>query len=223
MTIWFLLIGGAGLLIARALDAPRALMIGIGIGTLGMVAMIWIAQPTARPGIAEFQGFVQLAFVVAVIAGYRLLFRQIARRKRTAKAQGGFELLENDTALARRLEARIAAEIAPQAAQSGRDTFAIASYGPDRKIMAGGQVQHGLGLAEIRALWVAQTHRRQGLGRELLTRLETEAKARGAGTMMLSCPDPQANPFCTELGYRPLATLPCAAGPTRTIYTKDLE
>lgn len=223
MTIWFLLIGGAGLLIARALDAPRALMVGIGIGTLGMVAMIWIAQPTARPGIAEFQGFVQLAFVVAVIAGYRMLFRQIARRKRTAKTQGGFELLENDAALARRLEAKIAAEIAPQAAQSGQDTFAIASYDPDRKLIAGGQVQLALGLAEIRALWVAQAHRRQGLGRELLTRLETEAKARGAGTMMLCCPDPQADPFCTELGYRPLATLPCTAGPTRTIYTKDLE
>ena len=57
------------------------------------------------------------------------------------------------------------------------------------------------GYAKVEFLWIAAPHRRDGLGRRLLTAAEDEARARGCDLIVLDTHDFQAPGFYRKLGY----------------------
>ena len=57
------------------------------------------------------------------------------------------------------------------------------------------------GYAKLEHLWIAEPYRRAGLGRELVTAAEREARARGCAVMVVDTHDFQAPGFYTTLGY----------------------
>jgi ribosomal protein S18 acetylase RimI-like enzyme len=59
------------------------------------------------------------------------------------------------------------------------------------------------GYAKVEFLWIAEPHRRGGLGRRLLTAAEDEARARGCALIVLDTHDFQAPGFYRKLGYEP--------------------
>ena len=72
-------------------------------------------------------------------------------------------------------------------------------------------------------LWVAEAHRKQKLGSELLNRAEAEAKARGCTNAYLDTFDFQARGFYEKLGYMVFGSLPKYPGEhTRYFLTKAL-
>ncbi len=223
MVLWLLLLGAAGVGIARMFDAPRAVQFGIALGSFGMAAMIWVVQPEARPSANAFQALVQLAFVVLLIASYVILFRRLKPGHKTTEKPTGFVLIDEDAVLAQDLDAKIAEDAAFQGIPWSKESFSVALRDDDRRIIGGGQVLLIMGLAEVRRLWVDADHRGKGVGRELIEKLEVEARQRGATRLILSSFDFQAEPFYAKMGYKPQSTVPYPAGPKRTLYTKDLE
>lgn len=59
------------------------------------------------------------------------------------------------------------------------------------------------GYAKVEYLWIAESHRRAGLGRRLLGAAEDEARARGCALLVLDTHDFQAPGFYAKLGYEP--------------------
>ncbi len=57
------------------------------------------------------------------------------------------------------------------------------------------------GYCKIEFLWIAEPHRRAGLGRELVGAVEREARARGCDVVVLDTHDFQAPRFYEKLGY----------------------
>ena len=61
----------------------------------------------------------------------------------------------------------------------GKQTLSVALRGEGGTLAAGGHAELLLGLAEIRAVWVEESRRGQGLGRAVMEALEAEARERG--------------------------------------------
>jgi GNAT superfamily N-acetyltransferase len=57
------------------------------------------------------------------------------------------------------------------------------------------------GYAKVEYLWIAEPHRRSGLGTRLLAAAEAEARARGCALIVLDTHDFQAPGFYAKLGY----------------------
>jgi GNAT superfamily N-acetyltransferase len=76
---------------------------------------------------------------------------------------------------------------------------------------------------EISLLWIDPPHRRQGLGRELMARAESESRRRGCLYARLSTGRHQAPEFYEKLGYILYGKLEnCPPGDTSFYYWKSL-
>jgi ribosomal protein S18 acetylase RimI-like enzyme len=79
------------------------------------------------------------------------------------------------------------------------------------------------GYAKVEFLWIAEPHRRAGLGRRLLTAAEDEARARGCDLVVLDTHDFQAPGFYRKLGYEACGrTEGTPRGSGQTLFTKSL-
>jgi GNAT superfamily N-acetyltransferase len=72
---------------------------------------------------------------------------------------------------------------------------------PDDTIIGGLVGETGWEWLHVDLLWVAESHRRHGVGRELLRRAEAEAARRGCRHAYLDTFDFQARPFYEREGY----------------------
>lgn len=80
------------------------------------------------------------------------------------------------------------------------------------------------GWLEIELLWVAEEHRKDGLGREIMAAAEAEALARGCRHARVDTFDFQAPSFYARLGYAEYALLEdFPRGHRRHFLAKDLE
>ena len=76
---------------------------------------------------------------------------------------------------------------------------------------------------EVTVIWVDDAWRRRGLGRELMTQAEQEAKRRGCRYARLATGDYQAPGFYPKLGYMLYGKLEnCPFGVTVFYFRKDL-
>ena len=76
---------------------------------------------------------------------------------------------------------------------------------------------------EVTVLWVEESHRGKGLGRELMVRAEDEARRRGCNYARLASSDYQAPAFYEALGYRIYGKLEnCPPGDTSYYLCKNL-
>ena len=80
------------------------------------------------------------------------------------------------------------------------------------------------GIAELRQMWVAETHRGRGYGRGLLNAFTDEAARRGVGRIWLSSYDFQAPAMYEKAGFVRMAELKdFPLGHTNTIFCKILR
>lgn len=90
-----------------------------------------------------------------------------------------------------------------EAATGFRDGRALAAFLRDDAgaLVAGLSGFTWGGYAKVEYLWIAEAHRRRGLGRRLLAAAEAEARARGCTLVVLDSHDFQAPGFYAKLGY----------------------
>ena len=62
-------------------------------------------------------------------------------------------------------------------------------------------------------LWVSEDQRRQGLGSEVLARLETEARERGCTDALIETFDDSTTRLYERLGYERVTSVPNYVGP----------
>jgi ribosomal protein S18 acetylase RimI-like enzyme len=80
------------------------------------------------------------------------------------------------------------------------------------------------GCGKVMFLWVAEAHRRAGLGRALVTAAEDEARRRGCKLLFLDTHDFQAPRFYERLGFEAVARLDdYPPGHGQTSYRKRLD
>lgn len=90
---------------------------------------------------------------------------------------------------------------------SGHRLLAVLVKDEDGKVLGGLWGATGWQWLFVHLLWLPETLRGGGLGRDLLRRAETEAMARGCGNVWLDTYSFQARGFYEKLGYTVFGTL----------------
>ena len=90
--------------------------------------------------------------------------------------------------------------------------FVLSAKAPDGDLVGGLTAATSYGWLLIKTLWVADTHRRQGLGRALMERAEDKAKEIGCHGAWLDTSSPDAMRFYIRLGYETFGQLANAPG-----------
>ena len=101
------------------------------------------------------------------------------------------------------------------------ETFSLVKRKGD-SIVAGGCGHVYLGALEVRGLWVNEDLRGIGMGRDLLTAIEGEARGRGATKAMLYTYSWQAEAFYQKAGYKAYAKFDFPTGQYRVDMQKTL-
>ena len=102
------------------------------------------------------------------------------------------------------------------------DRFTVAARDEDGVLCGGARATVNMGLVEVRGLWLDESVRGTGLGREIMVALEKEARRRGASRAALDTYDFQARAFYEHIGYRLFGWLAYPAGVERFYMTKEL-
>ncbi|WP_170457488.1 GNAT family N-acetyltransferase [Ruegeria arenilitoris] len=104
------------------------------------------------------------------------------------------------------VEQALLAELRATAPQGVNDSITlIAQDGANRVGGLHGATSYGWLL--IKTLWVDPTHRRRGLGRQLLDHAFAEARQRGCHSAWLDTSNPAAARFYQALGFEPFGRL----------------
>lgn len=94
-----------------------------------------------------------------------------------------------------------------QAGSSGHRPLAVLVKDKDGKVLGGLWGTTGWQWLFVHLLWLPETLRGTGLGRDLMHRAEAEAVARGCGNVWLDTYSFQARGFYEKLGYAVFGTL----------------
>lgn len=102
--------------------------------------------------------------------------------------------------------------IRSQASGGDANPIACLVHEGDR-LIAGGSGRTEYQRLFVHDLWVAEEHRRQGLARRILQKLESEAACRGCHDAIIETLDDAVANIYRQLGYHLLAHLPNYMGP----------
>ena len=120
------------------------------------------------------------------------------------------EILVTDTPGQAAYDAILAGIIAyneSYAGPSGHRPLAVLAMGEDGKVLGGLWAATHWQWLFVHLLWLPETLRGAGLGRDLLRRAEAEAAARGCANVWLDTFSFQARGFYEKLGYTVFGTL----------------
>lgn len=99
----------------------------------------------------------------------------------------------------------------------------LAQFREGEVLLAGLSGYTAWGWLYVQWLWIAETHRGQGLAGKLLAAAETEARLRGCGSAHIDTFNPQALHVYQKAGYTVFGTLPnFPHGRTRSFLCKVL-
>jgi ribosomal protein S18 acetylase RimI-like enzyme len=102
--------------------------------------------------------------------------------------------------------------------------LAIFIKNEDKQIIAGLSGYTWAGFCEIPFLWVHETLRGRGYGKQLLSAAEKEAKARGCSLVVLNSYSFQAPDFYRQLGYEEIGHIKdCPPDGANYYFKKDLN
>jgi GNAT superfamily N-acetyltransferase len=122
------------------------------------------------------------------------------------------------------LEQRIIEVNYQRAAASDGRGLACFVRGEQGQIVAGISGYTWAGMAEIEFLWVDDSLRGQGVGSQLLTAVEEEARRRGCALIIVSTYSFQAPDFYQRHGYEVVGKIEqCPPGHTNLWLKKDLQ
>lgn len=109
----------------------------------------------------------------------------------------------------------------PQARQQGSVTITIKD--PQDAVVGGCYGDSFLACMYVAILWVHDDYRGRGLGRELLERIQDEAKKMGCARIYLDTFDFQVPKFYEKFGFHEFARLQYfPQGPAKVFFTKEL-
>jgi GNAT superfamily N-acetyltransferase len=101
-------------------------------------------------------------------------------------------------------------------------TFTVVLRDEAGQIRGGARGFLRMGAVEVRGVWLDPDLRKSGRGRELIERLEQEARARGASSALLDTYEFQARGFYEGCGYSVFVAFDYPAGLRRFYMTKLL-
>ena len=109
----------------------------------------------------------------------------------------------------------------PQARHRGSVTITISD--PQDNIVGGCYGDSFLACMYLAILWLRDDYRGRGLGRQLLERIQREAKDMGCTRICLDTFDFQVPQFYEKFGFQEFARLPYfPQGPAKVFFTKEL-
>jgi len=114
---------------------------------------------------------------------------------------------ESGEADAELIEARLLDALRSDQPQSVNTSFVLTLKNESDELNAGLTASTSYGWLLIKTLWVAQSQRRSGLGRSLVTDVETKARDIGCHAAWLDTSSAPAKAFYKSLGYSVFADL----------------
>lgn len=100
----------------------------------------------------------------------------------------------------------------------------VFARGPAQAVVGGAVGRTWGECCELRQLWVADSHRRRGLGTRLVREFERSARERGCRLLYLETFSFQAKPFYEKIGYQVAAEIKgFEDGIVKYLMTRDLR
>ena len=100
-----------------------------------------------------------------------------------------------------RIESELLAALRSSLPQSANSSFVLTVTDPDGHQVAGLTASTSYGWVLIKTLWVAESHRRQGLARKLMAQTEEKGTGLDCHAAWLDTSSPDARRFYEGIGY----------------------
>lgn len=112
-----------------------------------------------------------------------------------------------DPTFPKTLETALLADLRRLSVQGVNDTIHLAVHGADGGLLAGLTGTTSYGWLRVNMLWVDQSKRRAGIGKDLLEQSMAQCMSRGCHSAWLETSNPAAFAFYKALGFDVFATL----------------
>lgn len=204
---------------------PRsAEMATVSFGLVAVILLLYL-HPASRPD-WHFWGkaFLWVVVLAVPILWYSKWVKSLHRQADTGvEKKAEYVLTKGREGLSEDFKGEIANLAVENEVTWAPESFCVICWKDHRYVIGEGQVNLILQRAEILSLWVEDTERHKGYGSGLVTKLEKEARIRGAKVMAVSLFDWQGQEFFGKLGYKPASETVFPGGERRIDLTKELE
>lgn len=121
------------------------------------------------------------------------------------------EISEDDGEAGNFIESQLTASLRAALPQSENRSFVLSARDGRNCIVGGLTATTSYGWLLVKSLWVAEEHRRHGLGRALMKSVEDKASRLGCHDAWLDTSNPEAKEFYVGMGYEIFGELGNAA------------
>ncbi len=121
-------------------------------------------------------------------------------------------IAEDDPQVGQTVETALLQSLRDALPQGRNTSFVLSARTPGGDLVGGLTAGTSYGWLLVKTLWVAETHRGQGIGRSLMEQAEKRARAVGCHGSWLDTSSPDAMRFYSKLGYTVFGLLENATG-----------
>jgi len=129
-----------------------------------------------------------------------------------ARPDATVTIAEDDPKLAGTIEAELLRSLRATLPQSDNQGFLLSARSEDGDLAGGLTASTSYGWLLVKTVWVAESQRRNGLGRMLMDEAEKKARDLGCHGAWLDTSSPDAMRFYQRLGYETFGRLSNATG-----------